>query len=169
MNILHPPFVHFVIALPIVALFSQFTYMITKDKAYSKAALRIIAFTFLASSLSVISGIGDAQKILENHTIIQEGINLLNNHKIFGFIVVAILLATSLTKWFAISKNSSSLENLSLVLIIISLMVSLYQGRSGGALLYEYSAGIDNRVIVKRVNEQNKNKLETIKYETSTK
>ena len=157
MNILHPPFVHFVVALPVIALFSQFTYMVTKDKAYSKAALRIIAFALLASIFSVISGLSDVQKILENQTIIQDGINILNNHKIFGFIVVAILLATSLTKWFAISKDSPSLENISLILIIISLTVSLYQGRSGGTLVYKYSAGIDNRVIEQRVEDQNKN------------
>ena len=157
MNVLHPPFVHFVVALPVIALFSQFTYMVTKDKAYSKAALRIIAFALLASIFSVISGINDVQKILENHTIIQDGINILNNHKIFGFIVVAILLATSLTKWFAISKDSPSLENISLILIIISLSVSLYQGRSGGTLVYKYSAGIDNKVIEQRIEDQNKN------------
>ncbi len=157
MNILHPPFVHFVVALPVIALFSQFTYMVTKDKAYSKAALRIIAFALLASIFSVISGLSDVQKILENHTIIQDGINILNNHKIFGFIVVAILLATSLTKWFAISKDSPSLENISLILIIISLSVSLYQGRSGGTLVYKYSAGIDNKVIEQRIEDQNKN------------
>ena len=157
MNILHPPFVHFVVALPVIALFSQFTYMVTKDKAYSKAALRIIAFALLASIFSVMSGLSDVQKILENHTIVQDGINILNNHKIFGFIVVAILLATSLTKWFAISKDSPSLENISLILIIISLTVSLYQGRSGGTLVYQYSAGIDNKVIEQRVEDQNKN------------
>jgi len=156
MNILHPPFVHFVVALPLIALFSQFTYVITKDKAYSKAALRIIAFAFLASFFSVISGVSDAQKILENHTIIQDGIDILNNHKIFGFIIMAILLATSLSKWFAVSRNSSFLENLSLVLIIISLAVSLYQGRSGGTLVYKYSAGIGNKVIIQRVNDQTK-------------
>jgi uncharacterized membrane protein len=157
MNVLHPPFVHFVVALPVIALFSQFTYMVTKDKAYSKAALRIIAFALLASIFSVISGLSDVQKILENHTIVQDGINILNNHKIFGFIVVAILLATSLTKWFAISKDSPSLENISLILIIISLTVSLYQGRSGGTLVYKYSAGIDNKVIEQRIEDQNKN------------
>jgi len=156
MNILHPPFVHFVVALPVIALFSQFTYMVTKDKAYSKAALRIIAFALLASIFSVMSGLSDVQKILENHTIVQEGINVLDSHKTFGFIVVAILLATSLTKWFAISKDSSSLENISLILIIIALSVSLYQGRSGGTLVYKYSAGIDNKVIEQRVKDQNK-------------
>ena len=156
MNILHPPFVHFVVALPVIALFSQFTYMVTKDKAYSKAALRIIAFALLASIFSVITGLSDVQKILENHTIVQDGLNILDNHKTFGFIVVAILLATSLTKWFAISKDSPSLENLSLILIMIALAVSLYQGRSGGTLVYKYSAGIDNKVIEQRVEDQNK-------------
>ena len=156
MNILHPPFVHFVVALPVIALFSQFTYMVTKDKAYSKAALRIIAFALLASIFSVITGLSDVQKILENHTIVQDGLNILDNHKTFGFIVVAILLATSLTKWFAISKDSPSLENLSLILIMIALAVSLYQGRSGGTLVYKYSAGIDNKVIEQRIEDQNK-------------
>jgi len=156
MNIIHPPFVHFVVALPVVALFSQFTYMVTKDKAYSKAALRIIVFAFLASILSVISGISDAQALIENQNIIQEGVNVLNSHKIFGFVVVAILLVTSLAKWFAISKDSSALENLSLVLIMILLTASLYQGRSGGTLVYKYSAGIDNKIITQRVNEQKK-------------
>lgn len=157
MNILHPPFVHFIVALPVIALFSQFTYMVTKDKAYSKAALRIIAFALLTSIFAVMSGLSDAQKILENHTIIQDGITILNSHKTFGFIVVAILLVTSLTKWFAISKDSTSLENLSLVLIILSLSVSLYQGRSGGTLVYEYSAGIHNKVIEQRIEDQNRN------------
>ena len=157
MNILHPPFVHFVVALPVVALFSQFTYMVTKDKAYSKAALRIVAFALLASFLSIISGISDAQKIIENQNIIQEGVNILNNHKIFGFIVVFALLATSVTKWFALSKDSASLENISLILIIVLVIVSLYQGRSGGTLVYQYSAGIDNKIIMQRTNEKKRN------------
>lgn len=153
MNLLHPPFVHFVVALPVVALFSQFTYMVTKDKSYSKAALRIIAFSFLTSILAVLGGINDAQRVIEDSLILQEGLQFLDNHKIGGFIVVFALLITSLTKWFAISKDSSLLENISLVLIIITLAGSLYQGRSGGQLVYEYSAGIDNKIIEQRVKE----------------
>ena len=155
MNLLHPPFVHFVVALPVVALFSQFTYMVTKDKSYSKAALRIIAFAFLTSIFAIFTGISDGQKIIENHTILQDGVEFLSSHKIFGFVVVVVLLATTLTKWFAISKDSSYLENISLVLIITSLMVVLYQGRSGGTLVYKYSAGIDNKIIIERAEELN--------------
>lgn len=157
MNVLHPPFVHFVVALPVVALFSQFTYMVTKDKAYSKAATRIIAFALLVSFVAVFSGLNDAEKIMESNTILQDGVNVLNNHKILGFVVVAILFVTTLTKWFALSKNSSVLEYTSIVLIIIALMTSLYQGRNGGSLVYQYSGGIDNQVILKRINEQKKN------------
>lgn len=156
MNVIHPPFVHFVVALPLVALFSQFTYMVTKDKAYSKAALRIIAFTLLVSLFAVFSGISDAQTIMKSHTIIQEGIVVLGNHKILGFVVVAILLVTTLAKWFAISKDSAKLENLSIILIILALMTSLYQGKSGGSLVYQYTGGIDKQVIMQRANEQKK-------------
>ena len=157
MNVMHPPFVHFVVALPVVALFSQFTYMVTKDKAYSKAATRIIAFALLVSLFAVLSGLSDAEKVMDANRILQEGVNVLNNHKIFGFVVVAILFVTTLTKWFALSKNSSRLEYFSIVLIIIASMTSLYQGKNGGSIVYQYSGGIDNQVIVKRVNEQKNN------------
>jgi uncharacterized membrane protein len=157
MNVMHPPFVHFVVALPVVALFSQFTYMVTKDKAYSKAATRIIAFALLVSLFAVLSGLSDAEKVVDANRILQEGVNVLNNHKIFGFVVVAILFVTTLTKWFALSKNSSRLEYLSIALIILASMTSLYQGRSGGSLVYQYAGGIDNQVITQRVNEQKKN------------
>ena len=155
MNLLHPPFVHFVVALPVVALFSQFTYMVTKDKSYSKAALRIIAFSFLTSIFAVLGGINDAQKIIENHNLLQEGVDFLSTHKTFGFVVVVTLLATTITKWFAISKDSPLLENISLILIMISLVVALYQGRSGGELVYKYSVGIENKVIMQRAQEVN--------------
>jgi len=157
MNVMHPPFVHFVVALPVVALFSQFTYMVTKDKAYSKAATRIMAFALLVSLFAVLSGLSDAEKVMDSNKILQEGVNVLNNHKIFGFVVVAILFVTTLTKWFALSKNSSRLEYLSIALIILASMTSLYQGKNGGSIVYQYSGGIDNQVIVKRVNEQKKN------------
>jgi len=157
MNVMHPPFVHFVVALPVVALFSQFTYMVTKDKAYSKAATRIIAFALLVSLFAVLSGLSDAEKVMDSNKILQEGVNVLNNHKIFGFVVVAILFVTTVTKWFALSKNSSRLEYLSIALIILASMTSLYQGKNGGSIVYQYSGGIDNQVIVKRVNEQKKN------------
>lgn len=156
MNVMHPPFVHFVVALPLVALFSQFTYIVTKDIAYSKAALRIIAFAALVSIFAVFSGINDAQKILSNHHILEEGITALGSHKLFGFGLVAILFLATLSKWFALSKRSATLENLSLVLIIITLMVALYQGRSGGNIVYQYAGGIDQLVIDKRVSEQKK-------------
>lgn len=154
---MHPPFVHFVVALPVVALFSQFTYMVTKDKAYSKAATRIMAFALLTSLFAVLSGLNDVEKIMNANTILQDGVNVLNNHKIFGFVVVAILFVTTLTKWFALSKNSSHLEYLSIALIILASMTSLYQGKNGGSLVYQYSGGIDNQVIIQRVNEQKKN------------
>ena len=157
MNVMHPPFVHFVVALPVVALFSQFTYMVTKDKAYSKAATRIMAFALLVSLFAVLSGLSDAEKVMDSNKILQEGVNVLNNHKIFGFVVVAILFVTTVTKWFALSKNSSRLEYLSIALIILASMTSLYQGKNGGSIVYQYSGGIDNQVIIQRVNEQKKN------------
>lgn len=153
MNVLHPPFVHFVIALPLAALFSQLTYLTTGDKTYSKAAIRIMAFALLVSFFAVFSGLVDAEKILSDHNILKNGLQVINGHKTFGFVVVAILFVTTLTKWFALSKDSLPLERLSIVLIILSIAASLYQGNHGGSIVYKYSGGIDNKIILKRTAE----------------
>lgn len=156
MNVLHPPFVHFVIALPLAALFSQLTYVATKDKTYSKAAIRIMAFALLVSFFAVFTGLIDADEITKKHAILKNGLLILDNHKTFGFVIVIILFITTLTKWFAISKNSMSLEKLSILLIILTIAASLYQGNHGGSLVYKYSAGIDNKIIQKRTMQKNK-------------
>ncbi|QOR61056.1 DUF2231 domain-containing protein [Sulfurovum sp. ST-21] len=155
MNVLHPPFVHFVIALPLAALFSQLTYLKTADRTYSKAAIRIMVLASLVSFFAIFSGLIDAGKIIQNQNILKSGLPLLDHHKVFGFVVVFILLITTLTKWLALSKNSLTLEKLSLSLIILSISVSLYQGNKGGSIVYKYSGGVDTQIIMNRVSENN--------------
>jgi uncharacterized membrane protein len=153
MNVLHPPFVHFVVALPVVAFFSQITYMITRDLAYSKAALRIIAMTLLVSFFALYTGMNDAQAITNGHHILTDGLEVLSTHKTLGIVTVVLLLITTLTKWFAISKTSHSLEVFAVFLIIITIAISLYQGRQGGLIVYQYGGGIDTKITNKRNTE----------------
>jgi len=61
---------------------------------------------------------------------------------------------TTLVKWFAVSRDSIKLENLAIVLIIITLMGSLYQGKSGGSIVYQYTGGIDSQVIIQRASQK---------------
>ncbi len=153
MNVLHPPFVHFVVALPFAALFSQITYLATKDTTYSKATTRILAFALLTSIFAIYGGITDAQKILNDGNILDYGRAILKSHKTFGIITAIILAITTITKWYALDKKSFMLEKLSLSFIIATILVTLYQGNMGGKLVYKYSAGIDNKIIKLRANK----------------
>ncbi|BBG65722.1 hypothetical protein NNO_1019 [Hydrogenimonas sp.] len=155
MSHLHPPFVHFIIALPVAALFSQLTFLATRDRTYSNAATRILALSLLLSFLALYGGYADAQKIVKGNDILKEGLRLLESHKTFGIIVVVILAATTALKWVAGSKESLFMEKLSLLFIIVTILASLYQGNHGGMLVYKYSAGIDGKIIDKRVEEMN--------------
>jgi uncharacterized membrane protein len=150
MNVLHPPFVHFVIALPLAALFSQLTFLVTKNKTYAIATTRILAFSLLVSLFAIYGGLVDADKIIKNSYILENGIRVLEAHKTFGLIVVAILALTTLVKWFASAKNSLFLEKLSVALIIITILASVYQGNKGGSIVYKYAGGIDTKIIMKR-------------------
>jgi len=153
MNVLHPPFVHFVIALPVAALFSQLTYLATHEKIYAKAATRILAFSLLVSFFAVFSGFADAEKIINNHSILQNGVKILDAHKTFGFIIVGILFLTTLATWFASTKESQPLKRVSLILIIVTIVATLYQGNNGGSLVYKYSGGINDSIITQRADE----------------
>ncbi len=153
MNVLHPPFVHFVVALPFAALFSQITYLATKDTTYSKATTRILAFALLTSIFAIYGGITDAQKILNDGNILDYGRAILKSHKTFGIITAITLAITTISKWYALDKKSFMLEKLSLSFIIATILVTLYQGNMGGKLVYKYSAGIDNKIIKLRANK----------------
>ncbi len=153
MNVLHPPFVHFVIALPFAAPFSHLTFLATKDKTYSKAATRILAFALLVSFFAIYGGISDAQKILNDGNILNYGKAVLKSHKTLGIITVVVLGITTVLKWYALDRSSFKLEKLSLVFIIITIAFTLYQGNMGGKLVYKYSAGIDSKIVKSRTNE----------------
>ena len=153
MNVLHPPFVHFVVALPVVALFSQLTYMATRDLAYSKAAFRIIAMTMLASFFALYSGMADAQSILDGQHILKKGLDVLADHKTLGIITVVLLVVTTLVKWFAVSRKSHGIEVLAAFLILVTIATTLYQGNLGGKIVYQYGGGIDTKVTDKRTGE----------------
>lgn len=153
MNVLHPPFVHFIIALPVAALFSQLTYLSTKDRTYSKAAFRIIAFTLLMGLFALYTGMADAERIVKSGAILSSGLKVLAAHKTFAFVVVGILAVTTLVKWIAVAKGSQRVEKFSLLLIIVTILTSLYQGNQGGSLVYKNSAAIDNKIIQKRMEQ----------------
>jgi len=150
MNVLHPPFVHFVVALPVAAFFSQITYLITQEAGYSKAAFRIMAMTFLASLFALYTGMGDAQRVLDGHHLLASGLTLLSSHKTLGIIVVVLLLITTLTKWLAVSRTSLPLEKIATLLIIITALTILYQGRQGGLIVYQHGGGIDTKILQQR-------------------
>ena len=78
MNVLHPPFVHFVVALPVAALLSQLTYLANKEEIYAKVSLRILSFTFLMAIFAIYTGNVDADKVLMSHNILNSGVNVLN-------------------------------------------------------------------------------------------
>ena len=153
MNVLHPPFVHFVIALPVAALLSQLTYLANGEKTYAKVTLRILAFTLLMALFAIYTGNVDAAKVLADHDILQNGLQQLEAHRTFAWLLVSLLLLTLVVKWIAAAKDSHSWEKIALVMILVTIAATLYQGNKGGGLVYRYSGGIDQKVIEKRIEQ----------------
>ncbi len=161
MNVLHPPFVHFVVALPVAALFAQLTFLATKERTYAKVSLRILAFTLLMGVFAYFTGEIDAEKIQAAQTMVPGGIQALEAHQSFAFWVLAILFATIVIKWIAAAKESLSWEKLALGMILLSIAATLYQGNKGGSLVYKYAAGIDSKILKQRTQNSSLNPKQT--------
>ena len=151
MNILHPPFVHFVVALPVAALFAQLTYLATGERTYAKVALRILAFTLLMGLFALYTGNVDAEKLQGTKELTGAAAQLLESHRSFGIWLLGILGLTIVVKWIAAAKASHSWEKLALLGILVTIAATLYQGNRGGELVYRYGAGVNPKSLQQSV------------------
>ena len=93
----------------------------------------------------------DAEKIRTAGAILPAGLSTLEAHRSFATWLLVILFLTIIVKWIAASKESRSRGKLALGMILITNDATLYQGNKGRELVYRYSAGIDGKIIDKRL------------------
>ena len=137
---IHPPIVHFAIAIPIFTLILQGFYYIRKKKPDD---IELLAISF--SSLSVIGASITgyiAHESIEEIPISSKALEILHTHETLG-IILGILFATVLLFRIAYSlKSSGFLRILYVILFLVGTFLILYQGFLGGKLVYDFGIGV---------------------------
>ena len=139
-GLLHPPLVHFAIALPLVALIFQIAYMITKNEAHSKYAARILAFGAIMIVAAWYTGGQDGQNAYP--LLDAEGQKDLLAHKGYGLYVMVATLVIAAIKFTACKIKNGVLEAGSLLLIISLVGMIGYQGSTGGEIVYKHGGNV---------------------------
>lgn len=141
LELLHPPVVHFAIVLPIVALALEGVWLITKEDAYSKAALwaSVVATLFLVAAWNTGKIAGpDAYVLLD-----EVGKAKLAEHKNLGTVLALSMLVLAGIKVVAFQRKNRLLELIFAAAMTIFVLFVLLQGKYGGELVFDHAAGVN--------------------------
>ncbi len=141
MGELHPPVVHFAIALTIMGIIFDIAGFILKKESLKNAGF----WTFIVGVLAVwgaaITGHG-AEEVVEHLIEGTAAEELLETHEEIGEFLPWIFTILGLLRVYLFFKEKGSLFILYLIAGIVAVGIIGYQGRIGGKMVYEYGVGV---------------------------
>ncbi len=137
---LHPAAAHFAIVLPIVALVFGLLYLFRPSEMMSKISTRLMVFALIFMGVAWYFGTKDGPDVFI--LLNEEGQALLKAHKGYAPYLFYALLAATALKFFGCKKQKFAAEAAGVVLLLLVVGGTLYQGSLGGKLVYEYAAGV---------------------------
>ncbi len=138
---LHPPIVHFAIALTITGVIFDLLGFVLKKDSLKHAGF----WTFIIGVLAVWGAMFSGEAAEEAVERFVEGTkieNVFESHEELGKLLPWIFTGLGLFRIYLYMKESVKLLIIYLVLAFIGIGLIGYQGRLGGKLVYEYGVGV---------------------------
>ncbi|RUM28332.1 MAG: hypothetical protein DSY42_08560 [Aquifex sp.] len=148
MGELHPPVVHFAIALSISGVLFEIFYLITKMPLFSSASLLNLLLAIPFAWASWFTG-HQAEEAVEKFVEGTPAYELLEAHETLGLVVAVLITLLALLKLLAFFRNSKGFKIAVLILGIAVTVAVVLQGRIGGKMVYEYGVGVKPLMEVK--------------------
>ena len=139
--LLHPPIVHFAIALPIIVLLLEVVNLFIKRPYLNKITssfLFLIMFIFI---LAFFTGKADGSNAFS--LLSPEGKEELKLHKTIGMYLVYATIIVFLLKLISIFIKKRALQIIYMLSLVAFIGVTFKQGKDGGELVYEYGANVE--------------------------
>ena len=138
---LHPPIVHFAIALTIMGVVFDLLGFILKKESLKHAGF----WTFIVGVLAVWGAMFSGEAAEEVVEKFIEGTNaekVFEPHEELGKFLPWIFTGLGLFRVYLYVKENSKLMMIYLIAAFIGIGLIGYQGRLGGILVYEYGVGV---------------------------
>ncbi len=137
---LHPPVVHFAIALTITGILFEVLYFIFRLKSLKHAGFWTFMFGVIAVWVAMLTGDQAAELVEDN--VYGTAKELLENHEEIGEILPWIFTVLGGMRLFMFFREIKFLRLIFLVLGLLSIGLVGYQGNLGGKMVYEYGVGV---------------------------
>jgi len=141
---LHPPTVHFAIALTITGLIFEILSLIFKKESLKHAGFWTFIFGVFAVWGAVLTG-HEAEEVVEEF-VSGKAKELLETHEDLGEMLPYIITVVGIMRIYAFLKNSVKVYYLFLIAGIITVGLIGFQGNLGGKLVYEHGVGVKAKV-----------------------
>jgi uncharacterized membrane protein len=148
---IHPATAHFAIVLPIVALGFSLIYAFTKTEGMSKISSRL---TFLAALALIGVWYTGSQAGPEVYDYLSEdGQAVLRQHKDLGLYLAIAMSVIALIKTLGCKLKNFAIELIAIVLLIAGTGATLFQGKLGGQITYNYGMPFKAYMMEDSLNE----------------
>jgi len=138
---LHPAMAHFAVVLPIISLILGVAYLIKPSELMSKISTRFMVFATLFMVAAFFTGKNDGSEVYP--LLSDAGAAVLISHKDFGLYLVLAMAAATVVKFFGCFKKVIKAEIFAVILVAIVAGGVLYQGKTGGELVYTHGAHVE--------------------------
>ncbi len=133
---IHPATVHFAIVLPLVASAFSIAYIFTKSEGMSKISSRLIVITALAMIGVWYTGSQAGPAVYDY--LSPEGQKELIEHKTLGLYLAIAMGIIAVIKFVGCKMKNFVVELLAIVLLFGVTAATLYQGKMGGEITFNY-------------------------------
>ena len=164
--LLHPPVVHFVIAIPILVLIVEIINLIAKKRAIGVITFFVLILGMIATVAAYLTGTVDGKEAFD--ALSQAGQAELKEHKLLGtYLVLGSAVVVVFKMISAILQKGLAKAMYLLVLIVFTLGI-LKQGKDGGELVYVYGAYVERVANLDSELFDVKEELDELKEETKS-
>lgn len=138
---IHPPAVHFGVAIPVATLVLHAFYHLRRREPDGAEFLMV-----LLSSLSVVGAALTgyiAHESIEDLPISTEALELLHTHETLGIVIALLFSAVLGLRVLYHFKRIPALHHLYAILMAVGILLIFYQGNLGGRLVYDHGVGVN--------------------------
>jgi len=139
--LIHPVFVHFAVAIPVIVLLIELVNMKARNRAVSVTSLFLLTLVMLVYVGVYFTGKADGSEAFA--LLSAEAKEELSAHKLLGTYLVYATAVLFVFKILAmLIKKSNWARDLFLVFLLIFIGLTFKQGKDGGELVYEYGVNV---------------------------
>jgi len=158
--LMHPPVVHFIIALPMVVLLLEFINIFTKKRTIGVVSFLLLILVSVASVAAYLTGSVDGK---EAYPLLSEiAQSELKEHKLLGTYLMLASVVVLLFKLLSSLISRGLMKALYFLILFLFIAGILNQGKEGGKLVYTYGVNVEKVLTLTNDLDDIKEELEEL-------